>query len=48
MVFQSHFGHPSVDTAIGNFPAGAEDPITEPATPQVALNKRSRRVIFKC
>src|SRR5258708_506336 len=47
IVFQSHLGHPSVDTAIGSFPAGFAEPITGPAIADVAVRNRSRRVIFK-
>src|SRR6266567_449999 len=47
IVFQSHLGHPSADTAIGSFPAGFEEPITGPAIAHVAVRSRSRRVIFK-
>src|ERR1051326_1169578 len=47
IVFQSHFGHPSVDTAIGSCAAGFEEPITEPDIVHAAVRKRSRRVIFK-
>jgi hypothetical protein len=47
IVFQSHLGQPSVDTAIGSFPAGFEEPIMQPDIAHVAVRNRSRRVIFR-
>src|SRR4051794_29602411 len=47
MVFQSHLGQPSVDTAIGSFPAGFEEPIIKLDIAQVVVRNRSRRVIFR-
>src|SRR5258708_2675022 len=47
IVFQSHLGHPSVDTAIGSFPAGFEGAIMQADIAQVAVRNRSRRVIFR-
>src|SRR5579885_404694 len=47
IVFQSHFGQPSVDTAIGSFPAGFPEPIAGPDIAHRAVRKTSRRVIFK-